>query len=424
MRPGRRILGHERLSALPPTVAPMARELQRVPASTALVGELVDPAGLAVRAAEVAARQRSPETRRTYAAVYRSFGAFLGPDATAEDLTAEAVRAYRDALERAGRSPATVAKHLSALRGLAEALGVDAHLRTVRSARVARGEPRALSHDEWARLLQMPDRRTRHGKRDLALLHLLGSAGLRRVEAANLHLGDVDERRRASDPRLRQAIKDSTSWWVTVRYGKRGRTRAIPLDDDALEAILAWVKSRPAGATEHLLLSLPRTGQPGPLSTRDLARIVAATPRRPTCPKTAAHRTCCATPSAPTSPTPAPTSAPFASSPATPTSAPPRSTPPSAPPASSTPSLNAPSSARAHAAPPPAADRRGKRSSRRDTRKERESRPGERPRGIECQLPSVRCAAQRREVAGRSLSSRMRRLVFEFSERPFRCRAC
>ena len=29
----------------------MARELQRVPASTALVGELVDPAGLDVRAA-------------------------------------------------------------------------------------------------------------------------------------------------------------------------------------------------------------------------------------------------------------------------------------------------------------------------------------------------------------------------------------
>jgi len=62
---------------------------------------------------------------------------------------------------------------------------------------------------------------------------------------------------------------------VTVRYGKRGRTRAIPLDEDALAAITAWVKTRPA-ATEHLLLSLPRTGQsPRPLNTRDVARIVA-----------------------------------------------------------------------------------------------------------------------------------------------------
>jgi len=145
----------------------------------------------------------------------------------------------------------------------------------VRSARVARVEPRALRDDEWVRLLRMPDRRTRQGKRDLALLHLLGSAGLRRTEAAALLLGDVDERRRAGDPRLRQAIAGSTSWWVTVRYGKRGRTRTVPLDQDALDAIVAWVKARPTAATENLLLSLPRSRPPRALTTRDLARIVA-----------------------------------------------------------------------------------------------------------------------------------------------------
>jgi len=222
----------------------------------------------------VAARQRSPETRRTYAAVYRSFCGFLAANATAEAVTSESVRAYRDALEHTGRTPATIAKHLSALRGLAAALGADASVRTVRSASVARGEPRALSQDEFARLLRMPDRRSRQGNRDLALLHLLGSVGLRRSEAANLLIGDVDERRRAADPRLRRAIRRSTSWWVTVRYAKRGRTRAVPLDEDALAAIIAWVKSRPPAATKHLLLSLPRTGQPGPLSTRDIARIL------------------------------------------------------------------------------------------------------------------------------------------------------
>jgi site-specific recombinase XerD len=124
------------------------------------------------------------------------------------------VRAYRDARERAGRSPTTEAKHLSALRGLAEALGVETQqLRTVRSERVGRGEPRTLTHDEWSRLPRMPDRRTRQGKRDLALLHLLGSAGLRRAEASRPLISDIDERRRASDARLRQAIKGSSSWW-------------------------------------------------------------------------------------------------------------------------------------------------------------------------------------------------------------------
>jgi site-specific recombinase XerD len=182
----------------------------------------------------------------------------------------------RQRCEHAGRTPATIAKHLSAIRGAAAAaaVGADAHVRTVRSASVARGEPRALSHKEFTRLLKMPDRRTRQGKRDLALLHLLGSAGLRRSEAAALVLADVDERRGAADPRLRHAVKSSTSWWVTVRYAKRGRTRVVPLDDDALEAIIAWVKSRPPAATEPPLLSMPRAGAPGPLGARDIARIV------------------------------------------------------------------------------------------------------------------------------------------------------
>jgi hypothetical protein len=53
----------------------MPQELQ--PTATALVAaiaaDVLDPPDLTVLAAEVAARQRSPETRRTYAAVYRSF---------------------------------------------------------------------------------------------------------------------------------------------------------------------------------------------------------------------------------------------------------------------------------------------------------------------------------------------------------------
>jgi Phage integrase family len=89
-------------------------------------------------------------------------------------------------------------------------------------------------------------------------------------------IADVDERRRASDGRLRRAIPHSTSWWVTVRYGKRGRRRAVPLEHDALDAIAAWVKARPTCAHEQLLVSLPRTGRdPQPLTVRDVTRIVA-----------------------------------------------------------------------------------------------------------------------------------------------------
>jgi hypothetical protein len=70
---------------------------------------------------------------------------------------------------------------------------------------------------------------------------------------------------------------------MIVRYAKRGGSRAVPLDVETLQAIIDWMKSRSAAATEHLLLSLPRTGCWGPLSTRDIARIVARHARPPTC---------------------------------------------------------------------------------------------------------------------------------------------
>jgi hypothetical protein len=88
----------------------MASSSTRLPARVSDV-DVVDADGLGARAAEVAARQRSPQTRRTYAAVYRSLLGFLGEHAAVEDLTPEAVRAYRDALELADRTPATIAKH-------------------------------------------------------------------------------------------------------------------------------------------------------------------------------------------------------------------------------------------------------------------------------------------------------------------------
>jgi len=89
-----------------------------------LRGELVAPeSALSVRAADVAAREAAPATRSTYASVYRAFAAALGPDATAADVTPQAVRAWRDRLELEGRSPSTIAKHLSALRKLAGTIG-------------------------------------------------------------------------------------------------------------------------------------------------------------------------------------------------------------------------------------------------------------------------------------------------------------
>ena len=252
--------------------AALTQPASATPSSVA--GELVVDGALAIAAAGVAADQPAVLTRSTYAGVYKAFCAFLGPGADRDELTRENVRAYRSSLEASGKSPATIAKHLSALRTLAAALGAhDVH--QVRGGKVARGEPRPLSVEQYARLLRMPDRRTLAGRRDVVLLHLLGTAGLRRAEACAVLIGDVDEHARAADARLRRAIARSTSWWVTVTYGKRGHRRRVPLEEDALEAITTWVRCRPTCAFDELLISLPRNGQqPRPLTVRDVTRLV------------------------------------------------------------------------------------------------------------------------------------------------------
>jgi len=167
-------------------------------------GELLDPGSLAAIAAGLAGRQAATLTREAYAGVYGAFCEFVGADAGPEALTPEAVRGYRDQLERHGRSPATIAKHLSALRTLASELGVE-RVRDVRGQRVARGEPRALTTQRSARLLRMPDRRSTAGKRDLALLHLLGAAG----PAARGSVRAVARRRRRAPARERRAAGSS-----------------------------------------------------------------------------------------------------------------------------------------------------------------------------------------------------------------------
>jgi site-specific recombinase XerC len=112
-------------------------------------GEVLDPDALLPVALEIARRERAPNTRRAYAAAYRALDRFLaqrhGPPARRQDLTAVAVRAWRDQLEDDEVAATTIAARLSAVRKLAAALAADSAIHQVHAARVAPGEPRALS---------------------------------------------------------------------------------------------------------------------------------------------------------------------------------------------------------------------------------------------------------------------------------------
>lgn len=96
------------------------------------------------------------------------------------------------------------------------------------------GLPTGLQPDEVVRLLGSCDRRTVIGRRDFAILTVLVRLGLRAGEVAGLRLEDIDWR----------------SGELVVR-GKGGRHDRLPLPVDVGDAIVAYLRHRPATAQDR-----------------------------------------------------------------------------------------------------------------------------------------------------------------------------
>lgn len=114
--------------------------------------------------------------------------------------------------------------------------------------------PTSISEAQVDALLQAPDRTTRLGLRDAALLELLYATGLRVSELVNLQ---VDQ------------LRDG---WIVVR-GKGGKDRIVPVGDRAAQAVRAWLDAR-AGDSPHLFpgrQGRPMTRQNAWLRVRDNA---------------------------------------------------------------------------------------------------------------------------------------------------------
>jgi integrase/recombinase XerD len=85
-----------------------------------------------------------------------------------------------------------------------------------------------LTDSEIKAMLRVPDKRTLQGKRDYAVLLLMLSTGLRKAEVCSLTVASVATYRN-------QPILDV--------IGKGKRERRVPLDTDALEAVLDYRKA-------------------------------------------------------------------------------------------------------------------------------------------------------------------------------------
>ncbi len=185
----------------------------------------------------------SKESRRTMATALETLAALLsGGKATAGEIPWGALRYAHTAALRAALlqryRPATVNKHLAALRGaLKQAVRLGAmtmgeyqaatDFKGVKGDTLPRGraltpgEVRALAHT----CMEDPGPA---GARDLAVLALLYGCGLRRAEAVGLDRAGVD---------LETGV-------VTVRGGKGRKDRTTHLPPGAMQALAAWVASR------------------------------------------------------------------------------------------------------------------------------------------------------------------------------------
>lgn len=171
---------------------------------------------------------------------------------TLKSASADDYRAYlRDQTLR-GKTTRTVARRLAAIRvflSFREAGGEDVtHIRQqLERPKPERALPKVLSRDQVNRLIATPDPKSPLFARDVAILELLYSSGLRATELCGLK------------------VRDANLQVGCVRVlGKGHKERIVPLGQAAVEAIGRYVnESRPRFDRHRSeILFLSRTGKP------------------------------------------------------------------------------------------------------------------------------------------------------------------
>lgn len=215
-------------------------------------------------------RGASPNTVSAYRRDLSGFTRFLGRRRLEIGRAgAEQVARYLLALHQQGLGPRSVARHLSALRGLYRflvregSIGLDPteHLEAPRPPRRL---PRTLSPKEAAALVESPPTDDPLGVRDRALLELLYATGMRASECLALRIEDVN-----------------LTAGYAVCTGKGDRQRLVPVGAQALHWVRAYLKTaRPALArrTDPGTLFVNRAGRP--LSRQGLWGIIKKAARR------------------------------------------------------------------------------------------------------------------------------------------------
>lgn len=178
-------------------------------------------------------RGLSPRTQSGYASDLDQCAAYVAKlGATGwRTVSAELVGRWIHSLSAADYTATSLARKLTALRGLAhhlqrEKLREDDFTALLSSPKYSRRIPGTLTADEVARLLAAPTGGDAQALRDRALLELFYSSGLRVSELAALTIQQLN---------LEQGF-------LRV-FGKGSKERVVPIGRKACEAIAVWLES-------------------------------------------------------------------------------------------------------------------------------------------------------------------------------------
>lgn len=191
-------------------------------------------------------RQLADNTLQSYKRDLVSYARHLAGEQQLESFTVVTrshILLYLESLQRVGKSPRTISRHISSIRSLHQFMlrekiteqDPTVHLELPK---LEQKLPKVLSIEEIDALISAPNVEKPQGVRDIALLELLYGSGMRISELIALDLEDVHV----------------TMGFVRV-FGKGGKERIIPLGRTALEACVCYLnEARPV-----LLGTAPKT---------------------------------------------------------------------------------------------------------------------------------------------------------------------
>jgi site-specific recombinase XerD len=200
-------------------------------------------------------RNLSPHTIKNYLNSLRQFVLCLG--VPIEQVTHKEVSAYIDHLMAKGLNPETINSQLNRIRQFyrylqdQEQLGLVNPVKSSHRLRVPKPLPKHLQDGQAKAFLDVPKR-----PRDQAMFLLMLRCGLRVEEVANLTLDVIEFKRRR----------------IWVQDGKWGKDRVVYVSNDAMKALIEYLKIRPESETPKVFLVEKGTYKGQPISIRGIQK--------------------------------------------------------------------------------------------------------------------------------------------------------